>query len=114
MKPDDVSPSAVSVDTNPERLDLKMVHEFLSGSYWARGIPLDCGCFGTALPSTVGPLTMLRDLAMGLPTFLMLAFPSRALSLDRRLFGAEDRFAVAATAVAAAARRIAPATPGAR
>lgn len=59
---------------------------------WARGITLDCGCFGTAVQSTVGPLTLLRDVGLGIPTFLMLALPARRLSLDRRLFGAEDRF----------------------
>ncbi len=61
-------------------------------SAWARGIALDCGCFGTALQSRVGPLTMLRDLALGLPTFLMLGLPSRRISLDRRLFDAADSF----------------------
>ena len=59
---------------------------------WARGLTLDCGCFGTAVQSTVGPLTILRDIGLGTPTFLMLALPARRLSLDRRLFGAEDRF----------------------
>jgi uncharacterized membrane protein YphA (DoxX/SURF4 family) len=59
---------------------------------WTRGINLDCGCFGTAVQSPVGPLTILRDFGLGIPTFLMLALPSRLLSLDRRLFGAEDRF----------------------
>ena len=69
---------------------------FLTAQLWAllKGIPLDCGCFGTAVSTQVGPLTILRDLGLGLPTFAMLALPSRALSLDRRLFGAEDRFAV--------------------
>ena len=57
-------------------------------SAWFRGISLDCGCFGTALQTAVGPLTILRDFGLGIPTFLMLAFPARALSLDRRLFGA--------------------------
>ena len=53
------------------------------GIAWSRGLPLDCGCFGTAVASTVGPLTMLRDLGLGIPTFLMLAFPSRgSLSTD--------------------------------
>jgi uncharacterized membrane protein YphA (DoxX/SURF4 family) len=52
---------------------------------WIRGIELDCGCFGTAASSPVGPLTVMRDLALGLPTFIMLAFPSRFLSLDSRL-----------------------------
>jgi uncharacterized membrane protein YphA (DoxX/SURF4 family) len=61
-------------------------------SAWARGITLDCGCFGTVVESTVGPLTILRDLSLGIPTFLMLAFPARALSLDSRLFGARDHF----------------------
>src|SRR5512135_1667405 len=51
-------------------------------SAWARGIALDCGCFGTVVQSTVGPLTILRDLCLGIPTFLMLAFPARAFSLD--------------------------------
>jgi uncharacterized membrane protein YphA (DoxX/SURF4 family) len=59
---------------------------------WARGLTLDCGCFGAASQSTVGPLTILRDFALGIPTFLMLALPARRTSLDRRLFGAEDRF----------------------
>ena len=59
---------------------------------WARGLSLDCGCFGTAVQSTVGPLTILRDFALGIPTFLMLVFPARRLSLDKRLFGAGDAF----------------------
>ena len=62
-------------------------------SAWARGITLDCGCFGTVVESTVGPLTILRDFCLGIPTFLMLAFPARAFSLDSRLFGARDHFA---------------------
>jgi uncharacterized membrane protein YphA (DoxX/SURF4 family) len=58
-----------------------------------RGIPLGCGCFGPASESTIGAGTIIRDAALGLPTFAMLAFPARLLSLDRRLFGLEDRFA---------------------
>jgi len=59
---------------------------------WLRGLPLDCGCFGTISRSTVGPATIARDILLGIPTFLMLAFPARTLSLDRRLFGAPDSF----------------------
>jgi uncharacterized membrane protein YphA (DoxX/SURF4 family) len=59
---------------------------------WARGIALDCGCFGTAVQTAVGPWTILRDFALGIPTFLMLALPARRYSLDRRLFGGVDRF----------------------
>ena len=29
----------IVVDTNRERLDLELIHEFLVGSYWARGMP---------------------------------------------------------------------------
>ncbi|HTO23464.1 MAG TPA: MauE/DoxX family redox-associated membrane protein, partial [Spirochaetia bacterium] len=61
-------------------------------SAWARGISLDCGCFGSMLETTVGPLTILRDLSLGMPTFLMLAFPARLLSVDRRFLGAANRF----------------------
>ena len=28
------------ISTDPARIDLRMVHEFLTNSYWARGIPL--------------------------------------------------------------------------
>jgi len=61
-------------------------------SAWARGISLDCGCFGSMLETTVGPLTILRDFSLGIPTFLMLAFPARLLSVDRRFLGAANRF----------------------
>ncbi len=60
------------------------------GYAWARGLALDCGCFGTAVQTAVGPLTMLRDFSLGVPTFLMAAFPARKLSLDNHLFGAPD------------------------
>jgi hypothetical protein len=59
---------------------------------WIRGISLDCGCFGSIVETTVGPLTVLRDFSLGIPTFLMLAFPARLLSLDRRIFGAVNQF----------------------
>ena len=68
----------------------------------ARGIALECGCFGLAVRSTVGPGTLIRDVSLGLPTFLMLAAPARRLSLDTRLFGAPDCFAAL---LAPAARR---------
>jgi uncharacterized membrane protein YphA (DoxX/SURF4 family) len=55
-----------------------------------RGLTFDCGCFGTFSKTTLGPWTLLRDLALGLPTFIMLALPARKFSLDSRLFGASD------------------------
>jgi uncharacterized membrane protein YphA (DoxX/SURF4 family) len=69
---------------------------FLSaqGYAYARGIPLDCGCFGTLVRTAVGPGTMARDFGLGIPTFLMLALPARWLSLDARLFGSADWFTI--------------------
>ncbi len=32
-------PARVTVDDDPSRLDLPLVHSFLTASYWARGIP---------------------------------------------------------------------------
>jgi uncharacterized membrane protein YphA (DoxX/SURF4 family) len=61
-------------------------------SAWARGLQLDCGCFGAIVQSSVGPLTIIRDFCLGIPTFVMLAVPARRLSIDKRLFGAPDGF----------------------
>jgi len=33
--------AAIEVDTDQSRLDLKTIHEFLTTSYWARGIPIE-------------------------------------------------------------------------
>jgi uncharacterized membrane protein YphA (DoxX/SURF4 family) len=55
------------------------------GQAWARGLVVDCGCFGALEQSRVGLGTVLRDLVLGIPTFVMVARPARRLSLDRRL-----------------------------
>lgn len=60
---------------------------------WARGLSLDCGCFGSLTHSHVGAWTIVRDLALGLPTLLLAFRPARWLSLDDRLLGLPDRFA---------------------
>ena len=62
------------------------------GQALIRGLILDCGCFGAIARIPVGPWTILRDIVLGIPTFLMLALPARRLSLDRRLFDAVDSF----------------------
>jgi uncharacterized membrane protein YphA (DoxX/SURF4 family) len=59
---------------------------------WARGLSLDCGCFGTLVHERVGLVTILRDVALGLPSLVMLLRPARALSLDARLFALPDAF----------------------
>ena len=71
---------------------------------WARGLSLDCGCFGTLAKERVGLGTILRDAALGVPGLIMLIRPARFLSLDRRLLGRRDRWATRdAPAVPAAA-----------
>ena len=54
---------------------------------WARGLSLDCGCFGTLSVHRVGLGTILRDAALGLPTFAIALRPARLFSLDRLLAG---------------------------
>jgi GNAT superfamily N-acetyltransferase len=39
--PPDWTRGAFSISTDPERLDRALIHEFLGGSYWARGIDRD-------------------------------------------------------------------------
>lgn len=53
---------------------------------WARGLSLDCGCFGTLAEERVGLVSILRDVGLGLPSLVMLLWPARAWSLDARLF----------------------------
>jgi len=60
---------------------------------WARGLSLDCGCFGTVVQEKVGPWAILRDMALGLPSLVMLIWPARRFSLDSRLLGKPDLFA---------------------
>ncbi len=59
----------------------------------SRGLSIDCGCFGQLAKSSIGWGTILRDFLLALPTVVMLFRPALACSLDRRLFGAADRFA---------------------
>jgi uncharacterized membrane protein YphA (DoxX/SURF4 family) len=61
---------------------------------WARGLAIDCGCFGTTVQTTVGATTILRDLALGIPFYLLAWRPARRLSVDQALLGREDRFAI--------------------
>jgi len=60
---------------------------------WARGLSLDCGCFGGIAQEKVGLGSVLRDVALGLPSLVMAIRPARALSLDSFFLGIPDRFA---------------------
>jgi uncharacterized membrane protein YphA (DoxX/SURF4 family) len=57
---------------------------------WARGLSLDCGCFGTLGGERVGFWSVARDAALGVPGLVMAIRPARKLSLDARLLGLED------------------------
>jgi uncharacterized membrane protein YphA (DoxX/SURF4 family) len=67
---------------------------------WARGLSLDCGCFGALAHQTVGFWTIARDAALGIPSLLMALRPARLLSLDNLLLGLPDRFRVPLLAAA--------------
>lgn len=54
---------------------------------WARGLQLDCGCFGALGRQRVGFWSVARDTALGLPGLVLAVWPARRLSLDRRLLG---------------------------
>jgi len=57
---------------------------------WARGLSLDCGCFGTLASESVGFGSVLRDAALGLPGLALAIRPARRWSLDSRLLGLDD------------------------
>jgi uncharacterized membrane protein YphA (DoxX/SURF4 family) len=62
------------------------------GQAYARGLSLDCGCFGALARQRIGIGSILRDAALGLPGLTMALWPSRLLSLDRALLGKPDGF----------------------
>ena len=59
---------------------------------WARGLSIDCGCFGTTVKTQVGATTVLRDLALGIPFYVLAWRPARKWSVDERM-GHVDAFA---------------------
>jgi uncharacterized membrane protein YphA (DoxX/SURF4 family) len=56
---------------------------------WARGLSIDCGCFGgggpTAPDLTQYPLEIVRDLALALTAALLVRWPRSRFSLDKAL-----------------------------
>lgn len=60
---------------------------------WARGLSLDCGCFGSAAREHVGLGSTLLDAALAIPSVILAIWPARFASLDWRLLGKPDRFA---------------------
>jgi uncharacterized membrane protein YphA (DoxX/SURF4 family) len=71
---------------------LMVLFLFAQTQAWTRGLNLDCGCFGSLTHEQVGLWTILRDIALGLPSLVMALRPARLLSLDHLLLGLPDRF----------------------
>ncbi|HEY5247920.1 MAG TPA: DoxX family protein [Dermatophilaceae bacterium] len=61
------------------------------GSAWARGLSIDCGCFGgggtIAAAQTQYPLEILRDVGVAACAAWLVVRPRTPYSLDLRLFG---------------------------
>ncbi len=74
---------------------LMVVFVIAQAQAWARGLSLDCGCFGTLTHEQVGFWTIVRDVALGLPSLVMALYPARLLSVDSALLGLPDRFSPA-------------------
>ena len=66
---------------------------------WARGLSIECGCFGGLSKETVGAGTIVRDILLTIPSLVLLLKPARHLSLDRRLLGRTDEFALGSRAL---------------
>lgn len=64
-----------------------------------RGLSLDCGSFGSLAAERVGPGTILRDAALGVPSLVLAVWPARLLSVDRAWLGRPDCFARAVPAL---------------
>lgn len=60
---------------------------------WARGLSLDCGCFGTLGQQRVGFWSIARDAVLGVPGLVLALRPARYISLDQRFLGLPDAFA---------------------
>ncbi len=67
---------------------LLVVYLFGIGSAWARGLQIDCGCFGSGGPVSAGATTylwdMLRDGALLLVALALARWPRSRLALGRR------------------------------
>jgi uncharacterized membrane protein YphA (DoxX/SURF4 family) len=63
-------------------LGLLLVFIAAQAQAWARGLAIDCGCFGTVDVQRVGAGTILRDLLLSIPTVVVLAVGGGRYGLD--------------------------------
>ena len=73
---------------------LMVIFVIAQAQAWARGLVLDCGCFGSITSQQVGFWSIVRDAALGIPSLIVLLWPPRRLSIDAALLGRPDRFTV--------------------
>jgi uncharacterized membrane protein YphA (DoxX/SURF4 family) len=66
-------------------LGLLVVFIAAQAQAWARGLAIDCGCFGTVDVQRVGAGTILRDLLLSIPTVVVLALGGGRYALDALL-----------------------------
>lgn len=66
-------------------LGLLVIFTVAQAQAWARGLAIDCGCFGTVDVQRVGAGTILRDLLLSIPTLVVLAIGGGRYSLDALL-----------------------------
>jgi uncharacterized membrane protein YphA (DoxX/SURF4 family) len=74
-------------------LALMLLFIAVQAQAWARGLSIQCGCFGGLSKETVGLGSVVRDLLLAIPSLVLMLKPARHLSLDRRLLGRPDAFA---------------------
>jgi len=72
---------------------LMSVFIFAMAQAWARGLSLDCGCFGSLARERVGLGTIVRDAALGIPSLVLAVWPPRRWSLDALWLRRPDPFA---------------------
>jgi uncharacterized membrane protein YphA (DoxX/SURF4 family) len=70
------------------------------GQAWARGLALDCGCFGDLHKETVGVGSVLRDIAFLVPSAILVWRPARKWSVDEHMLGRPDGFTLRSDALA--------------
>jgi uncharacterized membrane protein YphA (DoxX/SURF4 family) len=70
------------------------------GQAWARGLSVDCGCFGSLHKETVGLGSVLRDVAFLVPSAILVWRPARKWSVDEHLLGRPDGFTFRSDALA--------------
>ena len=79
---------------------LMVVFIIAQSQAWARGLSVDCGCFGSLHKETIGAGSVLRDVALLVPSAILVWRPARKWSVDEHVLGHPDGFALRSDAFA--------------